>query len=330
MKRFIFTFFLLLAVVAAAFVYWRWFVRPLPGGGPATVIIQPGQSLRASAVKLEQQDVLYRSWDLVWLARIEGKATQVRAGEYAIPAQATTATLLDKLVGGNVVLHKLTVIDGWTFDQLVSLLEHDPLIKHTLTGLSDAEIMATIGHAGEKPEGRFFPDTYKFARGTTDVALLKRAYDLMHQRLQNAWSHRDPEMSLDSPYKSLILASLVERESGAAPELPRVAGVFVRRLRRGMRLQSDPTVIYGLGDAYDGNITRRDLRTDTPYNTYTRRGLPPTPIALPGRAAIEAAMHPARGKALYFVSKGDGTHQFSATLAEHERAVRKYQLGGSN
>ncbi|HET6725238.1 MAG TPA: endolytic transglycosylase MltG [Gammaproteobacteria bacterium] len=310
----------------AGVLYWRWVVRPLPPSGQAIVIVKPGTPLSVTAATMQRQGVLYQAWDLVWLARIEGVSTNVRAGEYAVPAHATTASLLNKLVSGDIVLHRFTIIDGWTFHELLKRLAANPLIKHTLNGLSDDEIMARIGHAGEMPEGRFFPDTYKYPRGTTDVAFLQRAYDLMHEHLHEAWLHRDPKMSLDTQYKSLILASVVEKESGAAAELPRIAGVFVRRLRRGMRLQSDPTVIYGLGKSYDGNITLHDLRTDTPYNTYTRRGLPPTPIALPSLAAIHAAMHPAYGDALYFVSKGDGTHKFSATLAEQRQAVKKYQL----
>ncbi|HET8552314.1 MAG TPA: endolytic transglycosylase MltG [Gammaproteobacteria bacterium] len=317
-----------LAVIAAGFLYWRWFVRPLPPTSQTTVVVEAGKPLGATAAALKQQGVLYQSWDLVWLARLEGKSTDVRAGEYAVPPHATTASLLDKLVSGNVILHSFTVIDGWTFHELMKRLEADPLLKHTLKGLSDGEIMARIGHPDEQPEGRFFPDTYKFPRGMSDVTFLRHAYDLMQEHLREAWAERDPDMSLDSPYKSLILASIVEKESGKLSELPRIAGVFVRRLRRGMRLQSDPTVIYGLGKSYDGDITYNDLRSDTPYNTYTRRGLPPTPISLPSLAAIHAAMHPARGDALYFVSKGDGSHAFSATLAEQRRAVRKYQLDG--
>jgi UPF0755 protein len=270
---------------------------------------------------------LYQADDLVWLARIKGQAGNIRAGEYAVPPHATTASLLAKLVSGKVVLHSFTIIDGWTFHGLLKRLEADPLITHTLEGLSDAEIMSRLGHSGEQPEGRFFPDTYKFPRGISDVRFLDRAFRMMQRHLRSEWQHRDPDMSLGSRYKSLILASIVEKESGKPSELPRIAGVFVRRLRRGMRLQSDPTVIYGLGKAYKGDITLKNLRKDTPYNTYTRNGLPPTPIALPSLAAIHAAMHPARGDALYFVSKGDGSHQFSATLAEHQKAVRKYQLG---
>ncbi|HET7586911.1 MAG TPA: endolytic transglycosylase MltG [Gammaproteobacteria bacterium] len=327
MKRIILAAVIVLAA-AGGYFYWRWCVRPLAPAGQTVVIVEPGKPLSVTAAELEKQGLLYQAWDLVWLARLEGKATDVRAGEYAIPTHATTATLLDKLVSGDIVLHSFTVIDGWTFHGLLRRLENNPLIKHTLAGLSDEEIMARIGHPGELPEGRFFPETYSFPRGTTDLAFLKRAYELMQQHLQKAWENRDPSMSLDTMYKSLILASLVEKESGTLEELPRVAGVFVRRLRKGMRLQSDPTVIYGLGKEYDGNITLHDLRTDTPYNTYTRRGLPPTPIALPSLAAIHAAMHPAQGDALYFVSKGDGSHKFSATLAEHRQAVRKYQLGG--
>lgn len=319
---------LALAALAGGGLYYRWCVEPLPVATPTTVIVQPGQPLKRTAAALARRGVLNGGWDLVWLARLEGKSTAIRAGEYAVPPHATTAQLLDLFVSGNVVLHSLTVIDGWTFHEFLARVETDPLLEHDLAGLSDSEIMARIGHPGEQPEGRFFPDTYKFPRGRSDVALLSRAYDLMQRHLESEWAGRDPDMSLATPYKSLILASIVEKESGRAAELARIAGVFVRRLRRGMRLQSDPTVIYGLGKHYTGDITFRDLRTDTPYNTYTRGGLPPTPIALPSLAAIHAAMHPAQGKALYFVGKGDGSHQFSATLEDHRRAVRKYQLDG--
>lgn len=317
-------------IVAAGGLYYRWFLRPLPPTEAQTVIVKPGSPLKETAAMLVKQGVLYRAWDLTVLARLESSATDIRAGEYAIPPHATTADLLDILVSGNVVLHRFTIIDGWTFRQFFDRLEANPLLTHDLKGLSDAEIMARIGHPGENPEGRFYPDTYRFPRGASDSAFLRRAYDLMQNYLAGQWAGRDPKMSLPTPYKSLILASMIEKETGLKSEMPRVAGVFVRRLRRGMRLQSDPTVIYGLGKTFDGDITFHDLKVDTPYNTYTRRGLPPTPISLPGLAALHAAMHPQQGDALYFVAKGDGSHQFSATFDAHRRAVQKYQVDGGH
>lgn len=313
-------------ILAAGYGYWHWYVRPLALTVRTTLMVRPGEPLTTTASALVKKGVLYHSRDLIWLARLRQQADSIRAGEYEITPGETTASLLDTLVDGRVVLHRFTVIDGWTFSQLIKKIEANPLFDHTLKGLSASQVMTRLGHPGQRAEGRFYPDTYKFPRGTSDVAFLKRAYRLMHHYLDIEWQHRDKKRALPTPYKSLILASVIEKESGDDAELPRIAGVFMRRLRKHMRLQSDPTVIYGMGDAYNGNITYRDLRTDTPYNTYTRFGLPPTPIALPSRAAIHAAMHPANGKALYFVSKGDGTHQFSATLVEHNRAVRRYQL----
>lgn len=320
----------LVLLAGAGMLYYRWCVRPLPIQQSRTIIVQPGAPLSDTADKLATAGVLHSAWDLVWLARIEGKTTAVRAGEYALPAHITTARLLGIIVSGKVVLHSFTIVDGWTFREFFARLEDDPLLKHDLAGLSDAEIMKRIGHSGENPEGRFFPETYKFPRGTTDSAFLKRAYNLMQRHLADEWASRDADMSLKTPYQSLILASIIEKETGLASEMRRIAGVFVRRLRRGMRLGSDPTVIYGLGKAYNGDITARDLRTDTPYNTYTRKGLPPTPISLPSLAALHAAMHPQRGDALYFVSKGDGSHEFSATFEEHRKAVKKYQIDGKH
>jgi UPF0755 protein len=217
-------------------------------------------------------------------------------------------------------------VEGWTFRQLLSALRRHEAVRDTLDGLSDEAIMARLGYPGKHPEGRFLPETYQFPRGTSDLEFLRRAYDGMQRALAAAWQGRAEDLPLDSPHEALVLASIVEKETGLASERARIAGVFVRRLRRGMRLQTDPTVIYGLGEAFDGNLRRRDLAADTPYNTYTRAGLPPTPICLPGKAAIEAVMHPAHGTSLYFVARGDGSHQFSDTLEAHNRAVQKYQL----
>jgi UPF0755 protein len=230
------------------------------------------------------------------------------------------------VVAGTVVQYQVTAIEGWTFRQFVDALATHPKLTHTLDDTSDADIMAALGHPEQHPEGRFFPDTYAFTKGTTDVAVLARAHAAMAQRLAAVWSGRDADLPISEPAQALTLASIIEKETARDDERRRIAGVFVRRLRRGMRLQTDPTVIYGLGEAFDGNLTRRDLRSDTPYNTYTRGGLPPTPIALPGQASLEAAVHPLEGDSLYFVATGepDGSHYFSATLAEHQQAVNRY------
>ncbi len=233
--------------------------------------------------------------------------------------------MLDRIVAGRVIQYPLTIVEGWTFRQLRQALAAHPQLTQTLAGLSDAEIMARLGRPGAHPEGWFLPDTYHFPKGFTDEAFLRRALTAMEQRLTQVWERRAPDTPLNDPYQALVLASIIEKETGVAAERAEIAGVFARRLRLGMRLQTDPTVIYGLGEAFDGNLRRRDLEADTPYNTYTRPGLPPTPIALPGLAALEAAAQPAAGDALYFVADGQGGHVFSRTLEEHHRAVRRYQ-----
>jgi UPF0755 protein len=249
-----------------------------------------------------------------------------KAGEYEIAAHASPGTILGQLEAGRVVLTSLTVVEGWSFADMRRAIEAHHEIAQTMAGKSDAEVMQAIGHAGEHPEGRFFPDTYRFAAGTSDREILALGYRQMAEVLASAWAARTAELPLRTPYEALILASIVEKETGREEERARVAGVFVSRLRSGMRLQTDPTVIYGLGDNYDGSLHDRDLRTDTPYNTYTRAGLPPTPIALPGRASVWASLHPQQDGALYFVAtgNGDGSHHFSRTLEEHNAAVQRY------
>lgn len=325
--RFILPVGIAILVVAAAFLGWNWYAAPVTSAAqPVIVDIAPGASLRQVAAQLHAQGVLPRPWALRLLARVRGDAHTLRAGEYSVAPGTTVAGLLALLKSGKVVLHALTLVDGWTFAQVLQAIESDPDLQHGLAGLSDAEIMGKLGHPGESPEGRFYPDTYQFPKGTSDVAFLQRAYREMQARLIAAWQRRASGLPLETPYAALILASIVEKETAQPQERPEIAGVFVRRLEKGMRLQSDPTVIFGLGSAYTGKITYKDLRTDTPYNTYTRNGLPPTPICIPGMPAIEAVLHPAPGDALYFVARGDGTHQFSATLAEQNAAVKKYQL----
>jgi len=217
-------------------------------------------------------------------------------------------------------------VEGWNFKQMRVAIAGQQALEQTLVELSDQEIMQRLGYADEHPEGRFLPDTYHFPKGTTDLAFLKRAYQAMQGLLDAEWEQRDPGLPLNSPYEALILASIVEKETGLASERPEIAGVFVRRLKKGMKLQTDPTIIYGMGESYKGNIRRRDLKQDTPYNTYLHKGLTPTPISMPGADALHAVLHPKEGKSLYFVAKGEGSHQFSKTLVEHNRAVRKYQL----
>jgi UPF0755 protein len=292
--------------------------------------LEAGSSVSRLASDLRQRNVLHNPLYLRLLARWEGQAARLQAGEYHIPQGTTPDQLLALLVSGRVINHALTLVEGWTFRQVMAAIQGHGVLQDTLAGLSDEEIMAHIGHVGEHPEGRFFPDTYLFPRGTTDVDFLLRAYGAMERILQAEWEQRDGGLPLKSPYEALILASIVERETGVVAERPEIAGVFVRRLQKGMRLQTDPTVIYGMGERFDGNIRRADLRADTPYNTYLIRGLTPTPICMPSGDAIRAALHPADGDSLYFVSRGDGSHQFSATLDEHNRAVRKYQLKKKN
>ncbi|MFC1347954.1 MAG: endolytic transglycosylase MltG [gamma proteobacterium symbiont of Phacoides pectinatus] len=288
--------------------------------------LEPGTSYDGVVEALRERGVLENPLYMRLLGRLDGRAGRIQAGEYDIPHGTTPETLIALLVSGRVKSYSLTVIEGWTFSQLLELLAGEEAIRQTLEGVGPAEIMQRIGRPEEHPEGRFLADTYHFPRGTTDLAFLKRAYQAQADLLASEWQRRDPELPLDDPYEALILASIIEKETGGASERARIAGVFVRRLRKGMKLQTDPTVIYGMGRRYNGNIRKRDLLEDAPYNTYVHRGLPPTPIALPGADAIHAALHPSDGKALYFVAKGNGEHHFSATLEEHNRAVRKYQL----
>jgi len=262
-------------------------------------------------------------------ARMNGEARRIKAGEYRLQAGGNSLLMLDQFVAGKILMHQLQLIEGWQFKQAWQAIMSDPDLRHTLSAqASAASIMAAIGHPDVAAEGRFSPDTYRFPRHQSDVDFLRRAYDEMHSRLQTVWAGRAAGLPLKSAYDALIMASLIEKETAQVSERPEIAGVFTRRLQIGMRLQTDPTVIYGMGSAYAGNIRLSDLTHDTPYNTYTRSGLPPTPICLPGQASLEAAVHPATGKALYFVSKGDGSHAFSATLAEHDANVRRYQLEG--
>ena len=289
-------------------------------------LIRSGSNIKTIAQELTREGIIEDPWLFILLAKLKGVETSVRAGEYLIEGEQSPDDLLETFTRGSAIQYDLTVIEGWTFRQMLAAIESDPILEQTLSGKSDAEIMALLGHPDEHPEGRFFPDTYRFPKGTTDVDFLRRAYQVMQSHLQREWNRRDPDLPLADAYEALLQATIIEKETAVGFERPLIAGVFVERLRRNMRLQTDPTVIYGLGADFDGDIRFRDLKADTPYNTYLHAGLTPTPIALPGLDSIRAALHPARTNALYFVSKGDGTHHFSATLEEHNAAVRRYQL----
>jgi len=266
--------------------------------------------------------------DLEWkaLAHEMKVILRLQVGEYAIAHGITPRELLTKLERGQVIQYRFTIVEGWNFRDLRAALARDETLEKASAGMDDAALMTALERPGQHPEGRFLPETYNFTRGMSDLQLLRRAMLAMDKALEDAWARRAESVPLETPEQLLIMASIIEKETGKASEREEISGVFARRLRIGMRLQTDPTVIYGMGSAYDGNIRRRDLTTDTPYNTYTRGGLPPTPIAMPGRAALLAAGNPADGNTLYFVSRGDGSHVFSATLAEHNRAVACYQL----
>ncbi len=300
---------------------------PLPGiEQPVHYTVEPGASLIGVANDLRRRGIVEHPAYLVWYARWEGGADHIKAGDYILSPGLTPLRLLEQLGSGEVVQYSLTIPEGWTFRQLMAELGRQEKLKHELRGLEDEAIMALLGLPGQHPEGLFYPDTYKFSEGTPDIAILRQAHEAMTRRLEDEWRQRAPGLPYESPYEALIMASIIEKETALPEERQRIAGVFVRRLQKNMRLQTDPTVIYGMGEAFDGNIRRRDLKAPTPYNTYVIKGLPPTPIALPGGASIHAALHPAPGDELYFVARGDGSHQFSATIEEHNAAVRKYQL----
>jgi len=298
---------------------------------PVNYTIKPGASLSSVANELQQQGLMEHPRYWVWLAKWEGVADKIKAGEYEVAPQMTPHQLLELFVSGKVIDYTLTIPEGWTFRQMVKALHQHDKIKKTLLDsdgklLDNDAIMTLLRKAGEHPEGMFYPDTYHFTKNTTDLAVLQRAFKQMQQRLADEWQNRAPNLPYNNSYEALIMASIIEKETAAPEEREQIAGVFVRRLNKRMRLQTDPTVIYGLGESFDGNIRKRDLRAQNPYNTYKIKGLPPTPIALPGGDSIYAALHPAPGKTLYFVSRGDGTHKFSVTNEEHNAAVRKYQL----
>ncbi|WP_174525271.1 endolytic transglycosylase MltG [Hydrogenophaga palleronii] len=322
---------LLLAILAAAGGLW-WLQRPLPLAAGATeqnpllVTIAPGSSAQSVADTLENGGVNTPSLLLYAWFRFSGQARDIKAGTYEFAPGTTPRTLLSKLVRGEQALRSVIFVEGWNVRQVLQAVRSSPDLTQDLEGLSNAEIMALIGYPGRHPEGRFFPDTYRVVTRAPASSVLRQAAQAMDTRLAQVWAQRDPSTPLRTPEEALILASIIEKETGLESDRRRVAGVFSNRLRIGMRLQTDPSVIYGLGERYDGSLRRIHLDTDTPYNSYTRAGLPPTPIAMPGMASLLAAVRPQETNAIYFVSRGDGSSQFSATLEEHNAAVRRYIL----
>jgi len=318
----------LLVMLAAAGLGWWWLNQPLELRVPVVDLsIEPGTSPRGVAQDAVDAGVVTSPQLLYWWFRLSGEARQIKAGSYELQGDVSPRRLLSKLVRGEEALRAVTLVDGLTFKQFRQLLlKSEQLIPDT-QGLEPSLIMQKLGRPGVAPEGRFYPDTYTYTKGSSDLAVLKRALHAMDKHLEAAWQTRPSSSPLKTPDDLLTLASIVEKETGLASDRPMIASVFTNRLRIGMMLQTDPTVIYGLGDKFDGNLRRKDLLADTPWNTYTRVGLPPTPIAMPGKAALLAAVQPASSKALYFVAKGDGSSQFSDTLEAHNRAVAKYQLG---
>ena len=328
---------ILLVLVATAVGLWLWrdydrYTRaalPLVGDD-VTIDVARGANYPAIIAELRRRGLVGSGTLDIWYWRALGRETAVtnrlHAGEYALPPGVTPRELLRRMAAGEVVQHRFTIVDGWTFRQLRLALANESGLRQTMPGAGDEAIARRIGIVDGKPEGWFLPETYSFVKGETDFDVLKRAHEAMLKALERLWPQRSPDVKLDTPYQALILASIVEKETAQPSERAAIAGVFVRRLKFNMRLQTDPTVIYGMGENYAGNIRRSDLETDTPWNTYTRDGLPPTPIALPGIEAIEAALHPAPGDALYGVARGDGSHEFTPTLDAHNRAVQKFQL----
>lgn len=314
--------------VLAALGYGAWYVAtPVETAKlPVEFEIPPGTGFRAATDVLERAGIRVRRYEFEILARFAGRARDVKAGNYQLAQPATPMALLDKLTRGDVTQGEVRLIEGWTFAQLRAALDASPYLRHDSAGLEDAQLLARLQVRELHPEGLFFPDTYLFAKGASDLAVLRRAYRAMQRHLKEEWEARLPAAPYRTPYEALIMASIIEKETGRGSERELIGGVLTNRLRIGMRLQVDPTVIYGLGTSFDGNLKKVHLLEDGPYNTYTRAGLPPTPIAMPGRASLRAALQPAKTDALYYVSRGDGSSQFSRNLSEHNRAVNKYQL----
>jgi len=314
-------------VFCSAFAYYAT-SEMAPGPLPLQFSLKGGSGLRSAASQMERAGVLLHSDLFVIMGRLLGESGNIKPGIYEIHSPLTPYQLLRKITEGDVTQLAVTFVEGWTFKQMRKSLDEHPGVKHDSRELSEAEILKRLGSKAASPEGLFFPDTYHFDSDSSDLLVLRRAYRLMQSHLDAQWTTRAPDLPFTAPYEALILASIVEKETGQPDDRPLVAAVFVNRLRKGMLLQADPTVIYGMGEAFDGNIRKRDLTTDTPYNTYTRTGLPPTPIAMPGLASLAATLNPPASDVLFFVARGDGSSHFSRTLGEHERAVTKYQRSG--
>ena len=316
---------------AFAFLVWLFAYSFLPADlreTPLQFSLQKGSSLRSATRQMEAAGALDSPWQFELLARLSGDAGRIQAGNYELSGPITPYALLRKITSGDHTQEQIVFVEGWTFRQMRAELNAHAAVRHDTYNMSESEILSRLGIRLPSAEGLFFPDTYYFAGGSSDIAVLQRAYRTMQSQLNALWEARASSLPLETPYHALILASIIEKETGLAAERPLIAAVFVNRLKLGMRLQTDPSVIYGLGTAFDGNLRKQHLLTDGPYNTYLRDSLPPTPIAMPGLGSLRAALHPAQSDALYFVARGDGTSQFSRTLAEHERAVTKYQRRG--
>lgn len=319
----------LIAVLALGLVAWKLHAtleQPLQLSEVHTLEVRSGDTPSGLFQRLEREGTLSGSFWLRLYWRLNLSEQTLHSGEYRLQPEMTARDMIGLWQRGEVVQYAMTIVEGWNFRQLRAALEAMPTIEQTISDLSDSDVMDRLGHPGVHPEGRFFPDTYSFTRGVTDLDLLKRALTRLENVLAQEWPQRSEGLPYQDAYEALTMASIIEKETGVPSERGEIAGVFVRRLERGMLLQTDPTVIYGMGERYKGRITRNDLRRPTPYNTYTNSGLPPTPIAMVGREAIHAALHPMDGKSLYFVARGDGSHVFSESLSEHNRAVREYQL----
>lgn len=311
-------------LLVGMFAYFAYTRTPLPTK-PYTFTIKSGSSVVSAAHQLQEAHLIEHETLFILLVRVMGQSSRIKSGKYELEYAVSPRELVTILTRGGSTQRQVTIIEGWTFRQFRAAINAHSDLKHDSRALTDVQILQRIGSEYDYPEGLFFPDTYSFEVGSSDLAVLKRAYQTMQKRLQTAWENRDPNLPLQTPYQALILASIVEKETGAARDRDMIAGVFTNRLRQGMRLQTDPSVIYGLGPNFDGNLRKVDLLTDTLYNTYTRAGLTPTPISLPGAASLHAALHPAPTTAVYFVARGDGSSEFSSNLAEHNRAVNRFQ-----
>jgi len=317
----------LVLLFAASFAYWA--QQPiLTEGQPIEFAVRPGSSVRGTAQQIDDAGIPLNPTLFMMLMRITGQGSKLKAGNYELKLGTTPMRLIEQLVRGEFAQESLTIIEGWNFKQMRQALAAHPALKHDTANMSDQELLTKIGSEYKYAEGLFFPDTYLFAKGSSELQIYRQAYAGMMKRLNEQWEKRDQSLPYKTPYEALIMASVVEKETGQRSERAQIAGVFVNRLKVGMLLQTDPTVIYGMGEQYQGNIRKRDLQTDTAYNTYTRAGLPPTPIALPGVESLAAALNPAKTDALYFVARGNGSSQFSSNLNDHNRAVNLYQRSG--